>query len=301
MNYRQEPRRWVWFRSLAVAMAIALLIAAGCGGESGASQPTTTSTTSSAPTTTAPPPTTSTTSTSTITSSTVPPATESPVVELDGFTTVYSQDGQVRVAGWLDRPAELKVGDTFVEVLDDPDLGISTFDTVLDLEPGEYGIPVTATDSQGLKTEFYLSVLVDPALETQLALIEDVDLLARTVVVDYVEFLTGDEATIAAREDGVIGEDEVTPGGFYLRNSNPELGSLTLGDLKFITVQACYEEPAPCPAAGGVHIDTWIELLEKPDMAEEELGWVWYGAAASPYWLTLQDGMIVQIVEQYLP
>lgn len=207
----------------------------------------------------------------------------------------------MRVSGWLDRPADVFIQEDAVEVFDDPYLGISTFETVLDLEPGEYGIPIRATDLRGLENEIYLSVLVDPALEMQLALIEDVDLLARTVVADYVELFHGDEATMAAREDGVIGEGEETPGGFYLRNRNPMLRTLTLGDVKFVTVLACYEKQGPHTAGRAVHIDTWVELGDKPGMAEEELGWFWYGSGFAPYWLTFQDGMVVQIVEQYLP
>lgn len=48
-------------------------------------------------------------------------------------------------------------------------------------------------------------------------------------------------------------------------------------------------------------IDTWAELLADPDMAEEQLGWFWCGAGLAPYWLTLQDGVTVQVIEQYLP
>jgi hypothetical protein len=223
------------------------------------------------------------------------------VIELDGYTTVYSQDGQLRVSGWLDRSAAVTVGDVAAEVYDDPYGGISTFETVLDLEPGQYGIPIKATDRFGLENEIYLSVLVDPALEMQLAQIEEVDLLDRTLVADYVELLHGDEATAAAREDGAIGENEETPGGFYLRNRNPMLRTLTLGDLEYVTVLGCYAEQGPHTAGRALDIDTWVELSSDPDTGTDEFGWLWYGSGSGPYWLTLQDGVIVQIVEQYLP
>jgi len=106
---------------------------------------------------------------------------------------------------------------------------------------------------------------------------------------------------IAAREDGGIGEDEQTPGGFYLRNRDPELRTLTLGDPGVVTVQACFLEKGPCAADHAVSIDTWVQLLADPDMAEEQLGWFWYGAGLAPHRLTLQDGVVVEIVEQYLP
>jgi len=213
---------------------------------------------------------------------------------------VFSQDGRVRVSGWLDRPAEVIVGGDSVEVLANQYEGISTFETVLKLEPGEYRIPISATDARGIKSEVVLSVLVDPELETRLALIDDVDLVERTIVADYVEFLTGDEATAAAREDGVVGENAEAPGGFYLRKLDPQLHTLTLGDPDMVTVLACFDL-GPCVAEHAVEVDTWAELLANPNMAEEQLGWFWYGAGQAPFWLTLQDGVIVQIVEQYLP
>jgi len=283
-------------------MVLGVLLTAACGDGGARGQISAPSTTSPASTTvtTATPSTTSTT-TPPSTTTTAPPAPEPPTIELAGYTTVYSQDGQVRVSGWLDRAAEVTVGGEAVDVVHDPYNGVSTFDTVLELEPGEHGIPITAMDSGGLHNEIALSVLVDPALDVQLALIEEVNMVQRTLVADYVEFLIGDEATIAAREDGAIGENEETPGGFYLRNRNSQLRTLTLGDPGVVTVQACFPEPGPCVVERAIAIDTWVELLAEPEMAEEELGWFWYGASFSPYWVTMQDGIVVQIVEQYLP
>jgi hypothetical protein len=282
-------------------LVVATLLAAGCGDSSGqaattapASTPMSTTTT----TATAAPAATSTTVAPTTT--TVASSAEPPVIELAGYTTVFSQDGRVRVSGWLDRPAEVTVGGNPVEVLDNQYEGLSTFETLLELEPGEYEIPIAATDARGLRNKISLSVLVDPALETQLALVDEIDLVERTVVAEYVEFLLGDEATAAAREDGVIGEDEEIPGGFYLRKGDPQSDTLTLGDPDVVTVLACFEQ-GPCVTEHAVEIDTWAELLADPDMAKDELGWFWYGAGQAPFWLTLQDGVIVQIVEQYLP
>lgn len=303
MRHQQGFCEDIRLRRAVAAIAAVMLVATGCGGDDEESQATTTSTSlaaSTTTTTTAPPTTSTTMLPASTTTTTVPPMLEPPVIHLAGYTTVYSQDGQLRVSGWLDRPADLTVGSTPVEVYDDQYYGVSTFETFLELEPGEHGIPITATDSYGLENEIYLSVLVDPALEMQLALIEEVDLVGRTVVADYVEFLTGDAATAAARADGDIGEDEETPGGFYLRNRNPRLRTLTLGDPGVVTVQACFKM-GPCTAEQAVGIDIWVELLANPDMAEEQLGFFSYGAGLSPYWLTLQDGVIVQIVEQYIP
>jgi hypothetical protein len=282
-----------------VVVVVGVLLIGGCGGGNEASEAATTSTG---------PVSTTTMSGSTSTSVSVPATStttvstgEPPVIHLAGFTTVYSQDGTLRVSGWLDEPAAVTVGDRSADVLDGQYGGISTFEAVLHLQPGSHAIPVTAKDAHDRETEIILSVLVNPALEMQLALIQEVDLLERTVVADYVEFLIGDEATIAAREDGVIAEGEETPGGFYVRNLDPELRTLTLGDPGMVTLQACFPETGPCVVEQAVEIEAWVELRSHPELAEERVGWAWYGGAVSPYWLTLQDGVVVEVREQYVP
>jgi hypothetical protein len=276
-----------------VAMAVAVLPAA-CGGGSEDSQATSTSVTPSSSST-------STTVLLGTTSTTSEPHEEPPVIHLAGYTAVYSQDGNVGVSGWLDRPADVTVGGTPADVRDDPVSGLSTFDAALDLEPGSHAVTISATDAMGLSNEIVLSVLVDPTLEVQIAYIQDVDPVERSLVADYVEFLTGDEATVAAREDGAIGEDEELPGGFYLRNRNPRLRTLTLGDLGAVTLQACFPGDGPCVVEEAVDVDAWVDLMSNPGLAEERFGWSWYGDASLPYWITLQDGIVVQISEQYLP
>jgi len=300
MRYIHRYGRYDGWRIHVAWMVVAALLAAGCGDGSSlagadvsASAPLSTITTSTA----AP---TATSAAATTTSTTAASSPQPPVIELAGYTTVFSRDGRVRVSGWLDRPADVTVGGNPVEVLDNQYEGLSTFETLLELEPGEYGIPISASDSRGLTNEVFLSVLVDPALETQLALVDEIDLVERTVVAEYVEFLLGDDATAAAREDGFIGEDEEIPGGFYLRKGDQQADTLTLGDPDVVTVLACFEQ-GQCAVEHAVEIDTWAELLADPDMAKDELGWFWYGAGQAPFWLTLQDGVVVQIVEQYLP
>lgn len=268
-------------------MAVAFPVA-GCDGD-GESQATTTSTTATLSTTATP-------STSTTATTGAPP-----VINVAGYTTVWSQNGALTVRGWLDRPATVVVGDTNADVREDPSAGISTFEAALELEPGSHAVNVTATDENNLENEVVLSVQVDPALEVHLAMIEDVDLVERTVVADYVEFLTGDEATAAAIEDGVIGDDEEPPGGFYLRNQDAELQTLDLGDPEVVVLQACFPDNGPCVVEQAVDIDAWGDLLTDPQVAEERYGWAWYGGGSAPYWLTLKDGVIVQVNEQYLP
>jgi hypothetical protein len=235
------------------------------------------------------------------TTSSAPPTGEPPVIHLSGSTVVFSQDGVIAVHGWLDRPAEVTVGSTPASVTDDPVNGLPTFDATLVLEPGEHAVAVTAADPSGAESAVILSVLVDPALEVRLAYLSDVDLAARTLLADDVEFLTGEAATAAAREDGIIAADEGLPGGFYLRNTDPALREMTVGDPWMVVLQACYPDDGPCVVEQAVCVDEWLAVRADPESAFERFGWHWYGLGNLPYRLILDDGVVVNISEIYLP
>jgi hypothetical protein len=302
---KNRPRQLV-----AVAVVAAMsVIAASCnaaGDEAVGTTPsistqdaassTVASTTTAAPTTT-----TAVTTTTIGAVSTTAQVPESLAIHLLGSSTVYSPDGVVRVSGWVDRPASVTVAGNPAEVFEDPYAGVSTFEVFLDFEPGDHRIDVTATDATGEHHSAMITVVVDPTLERQLAYVQDIDPMARTVVADYVEFLSGDDATSAARADGVISDDEELPGGFYLRNRNPELRTLALGDPAPIVLQACYTDDGPCVVEETINLDAWVELLADPESAPDPYDWHWYGYGTAPYWLTIQDGLVIHINELYLP
>ena len=269
-----------------------LLVIASCAGTDDTQN---TITTSTAPTSTQQPPSTGEPSTTTARSG------EPPVINLAGTTTIYSPDGVIVVQGWVDRPAKVTVGNVDAAVYDDPVSGVSNFEAELTLEAGNHPITITATDSAGTQNTVVLTVIVDPALERRIVYLKEADLIERTLVVDEVEFLTGNEATSAAIEDGFISADEELPNGYYMRNQDPEVRTLTLGDPRVVTLQACFPDPGPCVTEQAVDLDTWAELLAAPESAADLFGWNWYGAGQLPYWFTLQDGIVVQIQEQYLP
>lgn len=297
-----------WLGRCTIVLAVGIL-ATGCVVEEERGGPGVEGPAGSMPTKTSSnePTTTTASSRSTAAPSTTVPGTSTsepnstPAIHLSGPPSVFSLDGTVTIKGWIDRPATVKVGPMTADVIDDPYAGVSTFETVLELQPGEHPITITATDATGSENTVLLSVLVDPTLETHLAYIQDIDLAAGTIMADYVEFLAGEEATAAARADGVISDDEEMPGGFYLRNQNPRTRSLPLGDPRWITLQACYPDNGPCVVEEAVDLDTWIGLLAQPESAPDYLGWHWYGYNNAPYWLTIQNGTVVQIAEQYLP
>jgi hypothetical protein len=125
---------------------------------------------------------------------------------------------------------------------------------------------------------------------------------AATIEADYAEWLTGDEAVEAAREDGEIGpDDQIDGAGYYIRNGNPMLRSFGLSGNPVIVVWACHVDDGPCVVEEQVDLETWVALMETPDRGLDVVGWQWYGNGGLPYWITLDDGVVVQIKEWYLP
>jgi hypothetical protein len=46
---------------------------------------------------------------------------------------------------------------------------------------------------------------------------------------------------------------------------------------------------------------TWADLIADPEAGYDLVGWWWYGGGHLPYWFTLDDGVVVQVQEQYPP
>jgi hypothetical protein len=78
-------------------------------------------------------------------------------------------------------------------------------------------------------------------------------------------------------------------------------GDLHDTDDPVIVLIACYPNEGPCVTLESVDVNKWSQVRADPDTALERLGWQWYGLGELPYWLTLRDGVIVQVIEQYLP
>lgn len=109
------------------------------------------------------------------------------------------------------------------------------------------------------------------------------------VTADYAQFLTGKEAAAAARAAG----DEIPPNDYYITNTNRGLRTL--------------------PVKPGIR----VSLLSRPDGSMDTDGYTvsfatWAGNWTSPtegnsairsgpYWLTISEGTVTAIEEQYLP
>lgn len=117
------------------------------------------------------------------------------------------------------------------------------------------------------------------------------------VTVALQEMLSGEEALEAAREDGVIGQDEDLPNDYYIRDLEEEREIPVASEVR-VVLQACYTD-GPCVTEETVDLDTWSVMLGGEE--DPGLDWQWYGAGLLPYWWHLDDGTAVLIEEQYLP
>ncbi len=108
------------------------------------------------------------------------------------------------------------------------------------------------------------------------------------LVIDFAEFLTGPEAQRAAEDAGVVEPGDPVPNDYFIRNVNPMLRTLEIS----AGVQVRWLEELPDLA------DTTVEELERAFRGNDPKLRI---HQASPWWITIESGAIVEIEEQYLP
>lgn len=208
----------------------------------------------------------------------------------------------ITVSGGTDSDAEVTINGATAERFD-----LDGYRGTVDLTPGENTITVVATRG-GESIEETLVVRYVPDLTVEIAFVTRVG--RDEVVADYIQWLTGDEANQAAFEDGVIGSvEEGVPNGFYIRNVDDELRTLTLTPTTTLVLVDSQESgPLQVPVAD------WEALFQPDgspwDPAVDELprfpavSFNYYTASfvGTPYWLYLDgDGTVIHIEQQYVP
>jgi hypothetical protein len=122
------------------------------------------------------------------------------------------------------------------------------------------------------------------------------DTQAGEIAFDPAEFLTGDEAVTAAREDGVIGPDEDLPNDFYIRDEDPATTMIAVAPGAAVTVLAFDESGTP--AETGISYDDLAGLF---DGRLDPAPYYGFGADGLPVWVTVSGGVVEEVAEQYLP
>lgn len=151
-----------------------------------------------------------------------------------------------------------------------------------DATPAPAARPVTASPEQAQAT-------LDDG--RHFGYIKAVDPSSDSLVFDLAEFLTDDDADRAAAEDGVIQPGEHVDNDYYIRNKNTKLRTISYG------------------AEVGVRVVNWPDCCESIDGDIEAFAAAFrpggetdlYHGPSSQYWLTVSDGRILEIEEQYLP
>lgn len=111
------------------------------------------------------------------------------------------------------------------------------------------------------------------------------------LVFDPMEFLVGDEAERAARADGVP-EDDIRD--FYIRN--PEEGTVSLGVASDVVVTRVDCSGGGCVEGRAGDYDAFTLSFDPERRGDDG-----YRGADGWYWLTIKDGIVVSIDEQYVP
>jgi hypothetical protein len=117
----------------------------------------------------------------------------------------------------------------------------------------------------------------------------DIDVGGRGVKFDLIQFLTGDEADSAWHED-YPDQPGGAPNGYYIVNDDPQLRRLPVADEVAVTVLDWNAGFQPLVVA---FADLPTELAARAHPGEP-LG-------VNPFWLTVDDGTITAIEEQFIP
>lgn len=203
----------------------------------------------------------------------------SPSYTIENFVTVYGELGLGETAF---------VQDEIPSILEE-----SYFETEITLSPGLNEIEVRIVKLGDAETLHTLEITYLPNATRQFAYIRE---FAGEMIVDYAEFLTGEEANEAAREAGEIGEGETVPNDFFISNVNPAARGLALAEDAIIYVLGFDEE-------GGIK-PVLVERSDFESMFEGNFDPTdWYGGDPRqlPYWLIIEGETVVQVEQQYLP
>jgi hypothetical protein len=115
--------------------------------------------------------------------------------------------------------------------------------------------------------------------------LKSVDPDQKTITFDLIQFYTGDAATRAAAEDN---EESPPPNDYYIRNVNPRLRTLTVRADAPITVNVLAAQ-----STGSATKDVSVTLAKLA---------TWFpNPGTPPFWITVEQGQVAKIAQQFLP
>jgi hypothetical protein len=114
-----------------------------------------------------------------------------------------------------------------------------------------------------------------------------------TLAFDEAVFLTGEEAQKAAEEDGAVPPGEPVPNDYYIRNPDKTTKTYPIANDAKITAKRCPLCRNGKPGELGPFLASFMK--GRQTFADP------YRGKYSLYWLTIEDGSVVAIDEQYVP
>jgi hypothetical protein len=106
-----------------------------------------------------------------------------------------------------------------------------------------------------------------------------------TITFDLIQFFTGEAATKAAAEDG---EESPPPNDYYIRNVNSRLRTLPVRSDAPITVNVLAAQ-----STGSSTKDVSVTL--------DKLASYFPNSGTAPFWITVEQGQVARIAQQFLP
>jgi hypothetical protein len=130
----------------------------------------------------------------------------------------------------------------------------------------------------------------------QFGFIRDVDTRANppTLVFDQAEWLTGEAAQQAARADGAITDGEPVPNDYYMRNTTRDERVLKIAPDAEVTATRC----PVCRDGQPGNLQDFLDSFRRGGSRTYSEP---YRGSASQYWLTIENGRVTGIDEQYRP
>jgi len=114
-----------------------------------------------------------------------------------------------------------------------------------------------------------------------------------TLAFDEAQFLTGKEAQKAAEQDGAVEPGEAVPNDYYVRNPDKTTQTLRIANDANITAKRC----DPCRHGRPGKLGPFLASFMKPRQTYADP----YRGKYALYWLTIDNGQVVAIDEQYVP
>ena len=116
---------------------------------------------------------------------------------------------------------------------------------------------------------------------------------AATLTFDEAQFLTGDAAQKAAEKDGAVAPGETVANDYYIRNRDQTTQTLRIANDAKVTAKRC----PLCRHGRDGQLGPFLASFMKGRQTFADP----YRGKYSLYWLTIRDGEVAAIDEQYAP